>query len=746
MGVKLNRKGYNHAKKLIEEGKVNKTSDWSFSTEDENKLLGDDNWDEYSKWFLAVDDSEDKETKAHYKFPYGKNGKVYRRGLIAAKQRASQHGYTEIENAADRLLKMIDGDDERSSQTEKREVPSTGALVRRNFKVEVRGIVDEENKIVELSFSSETPVDRWWGKEILLHDRDAVDLTPLMSAGSVLRNHDADQPVAVPLEVWIDEKEKKGRARIQFKNTELSQKTWEEVKEGLIRGVSVGYVVDEWLYLDEKETWKRFEGPAYVAKRWKVLEISLTPIPADPSVGVGRNTETNEKEVDMPEEAVKDQIEKRDGVQTPQGEEKSITPEEIAAQERKRAAEILTLCKMHGLEERAQDWIEKGLSVEQVKDEILKELSQRRTAVGASIQVVKEEREKFREAAVDAILMRAGRKIEKPAEGSRELMSYRLEDLAKEALKRSGERVTGSRTQIIRRAMSTSDFKIVLMDAVNKTLLQDYRDIPTTYQKFTRKASASDFKTLHRIRVGSLPSLKLVKEGVEYRNVTLGEEGESYAIGKYGARFGITLETIINDDLDVFSRIPAQLARSAKRTVEETVYALILQNPKMSDGKPVFDSSHNNLGTAGPIGLDTLKEARTKFRTQKDVDGHYINVMPEFLLVPPTLFTEAQMWMKDTTLPGGTNEQRNPFANFAQVIESPYLLQAGDVEGSETAWYLFASPNSIDTIEVAFLDGKDTPEITTNESFDNDVLEFKVRLFFGAAFIDYRGAFKNPGA
>jgi len=723
MTVKLNRKGYEHAKKLIEEGKVDKESSWSFTTEDEDKLLGEDNWDEYAKWFLAVDDEHDEMTKAHYKFPYGKNGKVYRRGLIAAKQRAAQNGYDEIEKAADRLLKLIDGDEANRS------FPATGSLNRRNFSVEVRGIVDEEKRIVELSFSSETPVERWFGREILLHDKDAVDLEPLINAGSVLRNHDADQPVAVPIKVWIDEKEKKGRAQIQFKDTELSRKTWEEVKEGLIRGVSVGYVVDEWLYLDDGESWKRFAGPAYVAKRWKVLEISLTPIPADPSVGVGRTAETKKQEDSM-----------SDKTQTP-----TFSPDEVAKRERERVSQILSLCKTHGLEERAQEWIENGLSVEQVKDEILKELAERRKPVG-SVQVVKEEREKFREAARDAILMRAGRKVEKPSPGSDELMAFRLEDLAKKALRINGQPIKGSRSDIIRRAMSTSDFKLVLMDAINKVLLEDYRDVPTTYQKFTRKASASDFKTLYRIRVGSLPSLRFVPEGAEYKSVTLSEEGEKYAIGKYGATFGITLETIINDDLDVFSRIPSQLARSAKRTVEETVYALINSNPKMSDGIPVFDKKHNNLGTPAPIGLESLKEARILFRTQKDLAGNFINVTPKYLLVPPTLFVEAQMWMKDTTLPGGTNDQRNPFVNYAEPIESPYLLQAGEVEGSETAWYLFASPDTVDTIEVAFLDGKETPEITTNEKFENDTLEFKVRLFFGAAFIDSRGVFKNPGA
>lgn len=116
MGISINSKGKSHASSLIAEGKVDKTSDWSFSAEDGNKLLGDPpNWSEYSKWFLAVDASADKETKEYYKYPFGKDGKVYRRGIIAAKSRAAQQGEADISNAADDLLKKIDKDKEKNS-------------------------------------------------------------------------------------------------------------------------------------------------------------------------------------------------------------------------------------------------------------------------------------------------------------------------------------------------------------------------------------------------------------------------------------------------------------------------------------------------------------------------------------------------------------------------------------------------------------------------------------------------------
>jgi len=110
MGVKVNSAGNGNARSLIKAGKVDKDSAWSFSAEDGNKLLGasGDDWAEYSKWHLAVDDGEDPKTKAHYKYPFGKNGKVYRSGIIAAKQRAGQQGATDILSAAGKLLDSID--------------------------------------------------------------------------------------------------------------------------------------------------------------------------------------------------------------------------------------------------------------------------------------------------------------------------------------------------------------------------------------------------------------------------------------------------------------------------------------------------------------------------------------------------------------------------------------------------------------------------------------------------------------
>lgn len=108
--MKVNSAGVKNAKALIKSGKVDKTSSWSFSAADGDAFLreGGDDWAEYAKWFLAVDETAEPDTKAYFKYPFGKDGQVYRKGVIAAKSRAAQQGQDDIETAADTLLQLID--------------------------------------------------------------------------------------------------------------------------------------------------------------------------------------------------------------------------------------------------------------------------------------------------------------------------------------------------------------------------------------------------------------------------------------------------------------------------------------------------------------------------------------------------------------------------------------------------------------------------------------------------------------
>jgi hypothetical protein len=113
MTVKLYEAGFEHAKKLVKDGKfvVDGRDDWSEhqpSTQSENEFIRDHGIGEYGKWHLGIDDTKPKETKGHYKFPYGDFEKVHRCAVLTAESRAGQYKYFDVERAAAHLHGMLD--------------------------------------------------------------------------------------------------------------------------------------------------------------------------------------------------------------------------------------------------------------------------------------------------------------------------------------------------------------------------------------------------------------------------------------------------------------------------------------------------------------------------------------------------------------------------------------------------------------------------------------------------------------
>lgn len=110
----VNHGGVNQARKLIDDGKVDTSTEWSSaapSTDDENRRIEKEGYEAYGRWHLATDTEASEETKGRYRFPYGDFSKVSRAGIIHAKQRAAQNDHDDIEKAADDLLQRVDARD-----------------------------------------------------------------------------------------------------------------------------------------------------------------------------------------------------------------------------------------------------------------------------------------------------------------------------------------------------------------------------------------------------------------------------------------------------------------------------------------------------------------------------------------------------------------------------------------------------------------------------------------------------------
>lgn len=176
-----------------------------------------------------------------------------------------------------------------------REVPKENNLKREMAVDAIRVVEGEGNeRRFILSFSSEQPYERWWGTEILDHSEGCADLARINEIGCVLFNHKRDAVIGKVLRAWIENG--RGTAEIEFDTDDESEKIYQKVKSGTLKGVSVGYQVSVWEEVAANKTSSdgRFQGPADIAKRWEILEISIVSIPADPSVGVGRSNENTE--------------------------------------------------------------------------------------------------------------------------------------------------------------------------------------------------------------------------------------------------------------------------------------------------------------------------------------------------------------------------------------------------------------------------------------------------------------------
>ncbi|WOO34940.1 HK97 family phage prohead protease [Anaerocolumna sp. AGMB13020] len=159
----------------------------------------------------------------------------------------------------------------------------------------IRAMSGEGNeRKFELSFSSEEPYERWDYVEILEHTEDAVDLIRLNEIGCVLFNHNRDVVIGKIEKAWLQDN--RGYAVIEFDTDEESDKFYMKVKNGVLKGVSVGYRVTLWeeVGANKKSTDGRFTGPCSIAKKWFPYEISIVSIPADATVGVGRDLENHE--------------------------------------------------------------------------------------------------------------------------------------------------------------------------------------------------------------------------------------------------------------------------------------------------------------------------------------------------------------------------------------------------------------------------------------------------------------------
>lgn len=351
----------------------------------------------------------------------------------------------------------------------------------------------------------------------------------------------------------------------------------------------------------------------------------------------------------------------------------------------------------------------------------------------------------FQEACSQSLLIRAGVRVSNPSPMVRDVERLNITAMAENILSMNGKRTHGfGRADIIKAAMGTSDFPALLANTAGKALQQGYENEPTTHQIWTGEKEVADFKEQSFAALSEAPGLLEVAELGEYIHGIFGEGVEKFSIKTFGRVLQISRQALINDDLQAFTAMPAAFGSSARRKEADIVYAKLTGAPVMADGDTLFHANHGNLASVGAaLSLSSLGEARAAMRRQKGIAGtSHIDPQPRFLIVPVALESTAEAMLNSLVLYGATNDTNNlQWIRNLTLVADPRL---DDV--SETAWYLAASPNQIDTIVRAYLAGQARPYYEENLEFLVDAMSIKSRLDFGCGVIDFRGLYKNTGA
>lgn len=638
---------------------------------------------------------------------------------------------------------------------------------------------NEADRTVEVVFATETAVRTYdWDEgminEILICNPLNGDLSRLNAGAPALDNHNrygetAKNVVGVVSDARFENGA--GIAKIRFGSSESDTELMNKVRDKIVTGVSVGYNVYEY-----QVTRTEGQNPIYKATKWEATEISFTPVQADKNSRVrsenGKNevvileeTEVSEQENKLNEEEenninlnTNDMPEvNQPSASTAEVPNLEQTRSEAAASERARIKGITAHCRALNLPAKfAETLIEENVDLATAGQRALVEWEKLQPVnPNPSIQQVQDDADRTRSAMTNALVLRitpnaASVMGEENVRAAQDFKGMSLLRLAEESLVRSGVNVRGlSPREIakgalgakVRGAHHTSDFPLLLVDSFTRTLRAQYALYPRTFEAWARRSTMPDFREITRVQLsGLIGNFDEVQELGEYKSGTLSEASEKYKLAKFGKIVGVSWEAIINDDLSAFTRIPQAFAMKAAQKQSDLVYGILTGNPTMGDGVALWHvATHKNYTSTGTALSETsLDVAYQLFRTQKSIEGDFLNLAPRFLIVGPKNELIARKLTSTNYTPAQQKDISVAALTGLQLIVEPRI--------TDYSWFLVADPAMIDTVEYAFLDGEEELFIEQKEGFDVDALQIKARMVFGTKAIDWRGMYKNAGA
>jgi len=253
----------------------------------------------------------------------------------------------------------------------------------------VKGSIDVEKRTVEVAVSSEYPFPRSFGMEVLDHSPEAVDLTRLKNGAPLLDQHNDWRQIGVVEDAWLDG-DRKLRARVRFSRSEDAETVFQDVVDEIRRNISTRYLIHEMVLESERDG-----VDTYRVTKWEPFEVSSVSIPVDPTVGVGRSFEAQKhtitvRENRMPQAAKNNGADDQNNASGAGNEQQRgvVTQQagDVLAQERQRVADITEMGDRFNQRGLANDAIQKGYGVDQVRAMIMERMNPEPSPAGGGAQ------------------------------------------------------------------------------------------------------------------------------------------------------------------------------------------------------------------------------------------------------------------------------------------------------------------------------------------------------------------------
>jgi phage major head subunit gpT-like protein len=313
-----------------------------------------------------------------------------------------------------------------------------------------------------------------------------------------------------------------------------------------------------------------------------------------------------------------------------------------------------------------------------------------------------------REISLSEVLLQAA--VVNGYDGSRRLNAANLRDVLKAAFEPG-----------IKAAWATHDISNILSSTVNKFLLAGFDSVESAWRSISAVRSVSDFKAVSQYRLNGGFKFQKVANGGELKNAAANDEVRTIAAETYGIMTSVTRTDLLNDDLSALTAVPQRIGRGGALTLNDVFWT------NFKDDSAFFTTAKGNKSASSATALGTtasLNNALKLYRKLRDRDGNPMATTPRILLVPVDLEITAAELMNSIQLIGGntTVPSTNVFAGRYEVVSSTYLTDAAD-------FYLLASPADLPVMEVAFLNGVQSPVVETAEA-DFNVLGVQMRGYF----------------